>query len=166
MLLSGRRLKSRLIALGLCLIAGAFGFLVLPGRVISVADGDTLSIIDSGGSTSKIRLYGIDCPELKQAGGEAAAAFTRALAFFSNVEARRMDKDRHGRSVAIITLPDGRVLNEELLRSGHAWLYERYCKSPRCRYWKSLEAQARTEKRGLWRDKSPVPPWQWRRGKR
>jgi endonuclease YncB( thermonuclease family) len=65
--------------------------------------------------------------------------------------------------VAVVTLDDGRVLNEELLKNGHAWLYTAYCKTARCADWQKLEAGARLQKAGLWRDKKPVAPWQWRR---
>lgn len=160
----GRGTQAKLIALAVSLIIGAFGFLVLPGKVISVADGDTLTIMDSGGTVQKIRLYGIDCPELRQAGGMAAADFARSLAFFSKVKVQWIDKDKYGRSVGVVTLEDGRVLNEELLKNGHAWLYEAYCRTPRCLRWKALEAQARAGRRGLWKDKNPVPPWKWRKG--
>ena len=161
--LPGKRMRAKAIALVVSLIIGASGFLFLPGKVISVADGDTLTIMDSGGTVRKIRLYGIDCPETRQAGGRAAADFTHSLAFFSKVKVQQIDKDQYGRSVAVVALEDGRVLNEELLKNGHAWLYEAYCKTPRCLRWKVLEAQARTGKRGLWKDKKPVPPWKWRK---
>jgi endonuclease YncB( thermonuclease family) len=155
--------RSRLIAGTILLLLGAFGGLALPGRVVSVADGDTLTLVGSGGEIRKIRLYGIDSPESRQAGGSEATAFTRSLALFAKVSWEEMDRDVYGRSVAIVTLEDGRILNEELLRQGHAWVYAGYCKTARCLYWKTLENTARSKKAGLWREKKPVPPWLWRR---
>jgi endonuclease YncB( thermonuclease family) len=68
--------------------------------------------------------------------------------------------------VGIVRLENGTILNEELLRKGHAWLYAAYCKTPRCVRWKSLELAARKARLGLWKAKKPIPPWKWRmRGK-
>ncbi len=158
-----KRTQKKLIAFILFLVFGTAGGLFLPGKVISVADGDTLTFMGSGGEVQKIRLYGVDSPEMRQDGGEAAAQFTKSLALFSKVKVQAMDKDQYGRSVAIVTLDDGRVLNEELLKNGHAWVYTSYCKTARCAYWQALEAKARIERVGLWSDKKPLPPWQWRR---
>lgn len=144
-------------------LASLFGGFSLPGRVVSVADGDTLIVVTTGGEVRKIRLYGIDCPESLQAWGKEAAVFSRSLVLFAEVSLEEMDTDQYGRSVAIVTLADGRVLNEELLQQGYAWVYSGYCKAARCRYWQSLENAARNKKIGLWRDKKPVPPWRWRR---
>ena len=157
------RAQKKLIALILFLIFGAVGGVFLPGKVISVADGDTLTFLGSGGEVRKIRLYGVDSPELHQPGGKEAAEFTKSLVLLSKVNIQTMDTDQYGRSVAVVTLDDGRVLNEELLKNGHAWVYTSYCKTARCAYWQTLEAKARSERAGLWSGKKPVPPWQWRR---
>jgi endonuclease YncB( thermonuclease family) len=157
------RWRNKLIACLIFLLLGVSGGAVLPGRVISVADGDTLTALGEGGERLKIRLYGIDSPELQQAGGKEARAFTSSLAQFSKISLQVQETDQYGRTVAIVTLPDGRVLNEELLTQGQAWLYPAYCNIPRCIHWQSLEAKARREKKGLWGGKKPVPPWQWRR---
>ncbi len=71
-----------------------------------------------------------------------------------------MDVDRFGRTVGEVTLPDGRVLNHELVRAGLAWWYRRY--APEDDTLKQLEAEARQAKRGLWADPNPVSPWEWR----
>lgn len=158
-----KKTRNRLIAFIILLLLGGAGGMFLPGRVISVADGDTITFLTSSGERRKIRLYGVDCPELQQAGGKAATEFTSSLVLFSNVKVQTMDTDRYNRTVAIVTLEDGRVLNEELVKNGHAWVYSAYCKTARCAYWLGLEAKARAQRLGLWRDKKPVPPWQWRR---
>lgn len=138
------------------------GGCLMSGKVISVADGDSLSVLEAGGGSKKIRLYGIDCPELQQAGGREAAAFTEETALFAKVSLTLMHSDRYGRAVAIVTLPDGRVLNEELIRNGHAWVEQRHCRAPQCASWKRLEKKARANRIGLWQAPSPVPPWKWR----
>ena len=155
--------RNKLIAFIILLLFGGAGGVFLPGRVISVADGDTITFLTSSGERQKIRLYGVDCPESQQAGGKAATEFTSSLVLFANVKVQTMDTDRYNRAVAIVTLDDGRVLNEELVKNGHAWVYSAYCKTARCAYWQTLEAKARAGRIGFWRDKKPVPPWQWRR---
>lgn len=152
----------------LCLGSAAWGW---EGTVVAVSDGDSLALrtVHSGKRVS-VRLYGIDCPELggrtrlAQPYGRKAAAFTRGLALGMRVSVTERGKDSYGRTLAgVVTLPDGRVLQEELLRAGLAWVYTRYCTD--CTRWKELERDARAQKRGLWRDDRPVPPWRWRQGR-
>jgi endonuclease YncB( thermonuclease family) len=66
--------------------------------------------------------------------------------------------------VGNVSLPGGRSLNQELVGVGLAWWYRQY--APGDRTLASLEAQARSEKRGLWSEKEPVPPWEWRKQKK
>ncbi len=73
------------------------------------------------------------------------------------------DVDRYGRTVGEVILPDGRNLNQELVRAGLAWWYVRF--APRDRVLASLQAEASEAKRGLWTDKNPVRPWEWRRAR-
>ena len=61
---------------------------------------------------------------------------------------------------------DGECLNEELVRAGYAWVYERYCHIRDCNVWQKLERRAIRAEKGLWSQSDPVPPWDWRRGER
>ena len=154
----------------LCVLAVSL-FLVggdqwLSGRVVSVPDGDTLEIYTGAGGRKRIRPYGVDCPELDQPGGARAAASAKALALFQKAGLTVMDHDRYDRGVAIVTLREGKVLNEELLRQGHASVYGYYCRTPRCTAWKKLEAEAKQAGLGLWAGPGPVPPWKWRQRNR
>ena len=63
-------------------------------------------------------------------------------------------------------LEDGQIVNEKIIRAGFAWVYHTYCKKPVCLDWKREEDEARAAKQGLWTDKNPVPPWEWRAQKR
>lgn len=74
-----------------------------------------------------------------------------------------MDTDKYGRTVADVILPDGRVLNRELVSAGLAWWYRRYSQDKSLR---QLEEQARSAKRGLWADPNPIPPWCYRKLKK
>ncbi len=162
----GKRRIRKLIILILTVFFGVGGGLFLRGKVVYVSDGDTLTIVTQGGSFERIRLYGVDCPESQQSGGKAAADFASGLALFQEATYEKIDTDRYGRAVAIVTLPDGHVLNQELVRSGHAWVYRDYCKNLICASWAVLEAEARREQRGLWQEKKPTAPWKWRAARR
>ncbi len=70
------------------------------------------------------------------------------------------DQDRYGRTITDVILPDGRVLNQELVKAGMCWWYRKYSDDQTLG---ELEAEARQQKHGLWADPSPVPPWEWRR---
>ena len=83
------------------------------------------------------------------------------------VEVDVLDTDRYGREVALVYIEgDGECLNEELVRAGYAWVYERYCHIQDCDHWQTLERRARRTDRGLWVQDDPIPPWEWRRGNR
>ncbi len=132
------------------------------GRVVGVADGDTITVLYNG-KAERIRLHGIDCPEKRQAFGNRAKQFTSTLVFGNTVTVQVVDRDRYGRTVGVVLLPDGRSLNRELVRAGFAWWYWRY--TPDGETLAQLEREARGAKRGLWGDPHAVPPWEWR-GKR
>src|SRR5690242_19455816 len=95
--------------------------------VIGITDGDTIRVLHDGVST-RIRLWGIDCPESKQAFGTRAKQLTGDLSFGRTVTVRVHDIDRYHRQVAEIILPDGRNLNRELVKAGMAWWYRQYAK--------------------------------------
>ena len=132
------------------------------GQVVSVSDGDTIQVMHNG-KAEKIRLAGIDCPEKDQPFGQAAKRFTLDLSAHNIVTVKIETTDRYGRTVAEVILPDGKRLNRELVREGYAWWYRRYSKDKALA---DLESHARESRKGLWADKNPVPPWEWRRGKR
>jgi endonuclease YncB( thermonuclease family) len=144
------------------LIGGLFFAQQDKDRVVRVHDGDTITVLRKG-SFEKIRLYGIDSPESDQPGGSEARNFASNLAFMEEVQVTTLDLDQYGRAVALVQLPDGRLLNEELLRNGQAWVYRAYCKELWCPGWIGLERKAKQQKAGLWAQKKPVPPWEWRK---
>lgn len=157
-----RKGRGKLAGLLAALILAVVGYWGLQGRVISVADGDTMTVMTQKGAREKVRLYGIDCPESGQSFGDDAAAFTSSLVLWSEVELLEQNRDQYGRSVCVVMLADGRSLNETLLSEGLAMVYDQYCKTPRCVEYRRLESEARGLKKGIWRAKSPLPPWEWR----
>lgn len=135
----------------------------LAGQVVGISDGDTITVLLPGKQPLKVRLYGIDCPEHNQAYGSRAKQFTSALAFKQYVALKVMDKDQYGRTVAIVILPDERILNHEIVRAGLAWWYRTY--APKDKELPALEASARANRIGLWADPQPIPPWEFRKQK-
>ena len=133
------------------------------GKVVGVSDGDTITVLRNR-TPIKVRLHGIDCPEIGQDFGSRAKAFTSELVFGQVVKVVPWDTDRYGRAVADVILADGRILNHEVVRAGLAWRYRKY--APDIGTLAELEAVARDAKRGLWSQPNPVPPWEWRRTKR
>ena len=128
------------------------------GPVVSVLDGDTLDVLHND-QAERIRLSGIDCPEKGQAFGKKAKQFTSALVYGKDVTIHVLSKDRHGRTVADVVLPDGTNVSRELLRAGLAWWYRQYSKDESLG---ALEQEAGQAKRGLWGDPNPIPPWEIR----
>ncbi len=135
---------------------------VLKGKVVGITDGDTISVLCDG-FVEKIRLTGIDCPEKGQAFGQRAKQFAAELAFGKMVTIQYTKVDRYGRILGDVVLPSGKILNQELIRAGYAWHYKQYSKD---RTLDLLEEQARTARRGLWQDRDPVPPWEFRKQKK
>ena len=135
---------------------------ILTGRVVRVADGDTLTVLDSDQRQHKIRLARIDAPEKKQPfGGDAREALAGRVNN-KDVRIEWKTRDRYHRIVGEVHL-DGRRINRELVADGWAWHYVRYSKSNELR---EAEQKARNERRGLWRDENPVPPWEFRKSAR
>jgi len=134
------------------------------GQVVAVTDGDTIKVLQDDRET-KVRLYGVDTPEKKQAFGQKARDLTASMVAGKVVDVEPVDLDRYGRTVGIVTVA-GRSLNEELLKSGFAWVYRQYCHRGECSAWIMEESQARAARIGLWADPAPLPPWEWRRTKK
>jgi endonuclease YncB( thermonuclease family) len=136
------------------------------GEVVGITDGDTIIVLNSKTLKDvKIRLYGIDTPEKGQAFGKRAKQFTSKMVFGKVVEVEVMDTDRYGRTVALVAV-NKQILNEELLKAGYAWVYYQYCHELICHAWADYQFAAKLDKRGLWRDPDPIPPWEFRRKKR
>ena len=129
------------------------------GKVVGVSDGDTITVLHNGRG-EKIRLHGIDCPEKRQAFGNRAKQATSTLAFGKTVSLKTYGTDKYGRTIADVVLPDGKNVNQELVREGMCWWYRKF--APGDTTLERSEAEARNAKRGLWVEPNPVPPWEWR----
>ncbi|WKU19782.1 thermonuclease family protein [Advenella alkanexedens] len=132
----------------------------LTGKVVNIADGDTLTILQQDKTQKRIRLGEIDAPESKQAFGQRSKESLIQLCGGQNAVVQVQDIDRYGRVVGRVSC-NGVDTTAEQVRRGMAWVYDGYAKD------KSLyevQSQAKKARKGLWADASPVPPWLWRKG--
>lgn len=134
------------------------------GSVVGVSDGDTITILNDNKEQFKIRLSGIDAPESGQAFGKASKERMSALVYGKIVEVTPVTTDKYDRTVARIHVSDLGV-EEEMIRSGMAWVYSKYCLEPICDQWMDIQTNARSMRVGLWADQDPIPPWEWRHNK-
>ena len=135
-----------------------------PAKVVSVADGDTITVLHLD-RQKEIRLYGIDCPEKGQDFGQQAKAITAALVAGRSVDIEKKDTDRYDRIVGLVKI-DGQSLSELIIQNGYAWVYPKYCKEEFCTDWVKSEGVARQQKKGMWSSSVVIPPWEWRTAKR
>jgi endonuclease YncB( thermonuclease family) len=93
------------------------------GQVSFVTDGDTLWVQpDAGGAARKLRMLGVDAPEICQSGGKAARDMLAQLALQRRVTVKVSYYDRYGRGLAALVI-DGQDLGAQMVRAGHAWSY-------------------------------------------
>ena len=165
------------LALLFALLAQPLGAATLAGRVIHVADGDTLTVLDDQHRSHKIRIAGIDAPERGQPFGRRSAEALIRLTTNRFVTVDGGKTDRYQRRVGIVRVaPPGCASCEPsvdvglaLIDAGLAWHYRAYEReqnaADRERY-RTAEDDARARQNGLWADVSPTPPWDWRRARR
>lgn len=136
----------------------------LAGRVVRVVDGDTVVLLDGDKVQHKIRLAGIDAPETGQEFGTKAKQHLLDLVGGDEVTVAWQKRDKYGRIVGKL-VHDGTDVNLAMVRSGFAWWYRKYSseQSPVDRaHYAAAEEKARTARVGLWADKAPFAPWEWR----
>lgn len=131
-------------------------------RVVAVQDGDTLTVLVDRRQL-KVRLKDIDAPELGQPFGRNARQSLSDLCFGKTAAVEIGGHDRYRRAIAQVTC-GGTDANAEQVRRGYAWIYTRF--APRNSPLYAVEHEARSARRGLWTDPSPVAPWEWRRNGR
>ena len=148
----------------------------LTGRVVGVADGDTITVLDADRQQHKIRLQGIDAPEKAQPFGQRSKESLSRLVFGKDVRVDWKKRDTYKRIVGKVwvqpascpTCPMTLDAGHAQITVGMAWWYRKYAKeqSPQDRgAYEFSEQEARARRVGLWSDADPVPPWEWRRGR-
>jgi endonuclease YncB( thermonuclease family) len=134
----------------------------LVGRVVAIADGDTLTVLVSR-EQIKVRLSDIDAPEHKQPFGTRSRQSLAELCHGKAATVSDRGKDRYGRTLGAVICA-GVDANAEQVRRGMAWVYEQYAPKGSPLY--AMQREAKAAQRGLWRDARPVPPWEWRRSRK
>jgi len=140
----------------------------MTGRVVRIADGDTITVLDATNTQHRIRLQGIDAPESRQAFGAQSKKSLSDMIFDKDVTAACDKTDQYGRQVCKI-LFDGKDINLAQVKAGMAWHYKEYEReqSPEDReLYARAEDEARNARRGLWADANPIEPSEFRRDER
>ena len=136
---------------------------VISGKVVKIADGDTFTLLVNNHDQVKVRLDGIDAPEKKQAFGNKAKQYLSSMIWGTPVTVKVLKKDRYGRSIGKVSTSKFKDVNLEMIKAGYAWHYKEYNDD---KTYASAEISARKNKRGLWRDKNPIKPQDFRKIKR
>lgn len=159
-----RGLLASVLALGISAVAAA----VLEGQVVAVTDGDTIKVLDAGKVQHVVRLSGIDAPEKKMPFGQRSKQNLSDLVYGRWVEVEGEKNDRYGRLVGKV-LVNGRDANLAQVQAGLAWHYKQYQReqpAPDRQVYAEAEIKAATSRQGLWVDRNPVAPWDWRKERR
>lgn len=135
--------------------------LTLMGRVVSVQEGDQITVAAPGEQPFQVRLFGIATPHSDQAYASDARIFTTKAVLGKDIRIVVEAYRRGETSLTGTVLVGDQNLNEALVRKGYAWWFRR--EAPSNIFLKQLEFEARTAKSGLWAGRSPVAPWLWER---
>lgn len=137
-------------------------------QVLKVSDGDTINVqkVENGkfvGEILRIRMYGMDAPEKTQDYGSESRQALEKLVTGKNLSVEVKNKDRYGRTVAII-YTDGKNVNEEMVKTGNAWWYQEYAKKDA--QFEEYQENAKQKKLGLFSRKGYTEPWNYRKEKK
>ncbi|EEF9755266.1 thermonuclease family protein [Salmonella enterica] len=133
----------------------------IKGNVVRVLDGDTIEVLQDR-TPVRIRLINIDAPEKKQPFGRWSTNQLKSLIAGQPVTVTYTQTDRYGRVLGRVVTTNGIEANRYMVQNGAAWVYDQYNTDPSL---PALQREAREQKRGLWADSQPVPPWEWRHKK-
>ena len=111
----------------------------------------------------RIRMYGMDAPEKTQDYGSESRQALEKLVTGKNLSVEVKNKDRYGRTVAII-YADGKNVNEEMVKTGNAWWYQEYAKKDA--QFEEYQENAKQKKLGLFSRKGYTEPWNYRKEKK
>lgn len=136
---------------------------VLSGKVVKVADGDTFTMLIKGNRQVRVRMYGIDAPEMT--GGQPFCRQSKdklaSLVAGKTVTVHVKSYDRYKRALGVVSAPGCKDVNLEMLKAGMAWHYKRYDRTPA---YVNAAREAKTRQKGLWGDKrQPINPETWRK---
>lgn len=130
--------------------------------VTKIIDGDSIKAKDKDGKEYEIQIEGTDAPESKQPYGKESTDALRVMLADHPIRVTWQKKDNFERLLAQVHVGDKHI-NSEMIREGHAWHFKRYNQSEQLA---ACEAEAKKEKRGLWRTENPQAPWDYRKENR
>lgn len=131
-----------------------------PIKIIKIYDGDTITALASQKEKIKIRLYGIDAPELKQPFGKASKRHLIDLISNKSLKINEKGKDKYGRTLAVLYNGD-QDINAQMVIDGYAWAYDKFSKD-----YVAFQKDAQLLKKGIWIDKNIVRPSDFRKLKK
>ena len=132
----------------------------LNGKIVKVIDGDTVDILTPEKQKIRVRLLDIDAPESRQAYGNASKKYLASLTAGKSVFIKENKKDIYQRTLGTIYLEQINI-NAKMVENGFAWAY-RYKGVVNNNNMLKLESKAKQNKKGLWKDKRPIAPWEFR----
>ena len=145
--------------LALIILSSYLFSLELIGKVVKVSDGDTVTILSADKTQHKIRLNDIDAPEKKQAFGNKSKDNLSKYIAGKTVTVEYQKKDKYKRVLGTIYY-NNTDINLQQVKDGYAWVYKKYSNNQT--YYKA-EKLARDKRIGLWADKNPLEPWEFRK---
>ena len=137
----------------------------LRGKVVKVSDGDTFTLLVAGNQQVKVRLHGIDAPEKRgsQPFSQKSKEKLSELIAGKTVSVEVNNYDRYGRALGIVSTDTHSDVNLEMIKCGMAWHYAHYDKTPA---YIQAQKNAKAKRLGLWGDKNPINPYEWRKQKK
>lgn len=132
------------------------------GRSVNVADGDTFTLLDDNNTQHRIRLDGIDAPERGQAFGNRSREYLANMIVGKRISVTYKEKDNYGRILGKVSTDTILDVNLRMIETGMAWHYSYFNSEKK---YADAEKDARMKKTGLWVDKNPINPYEFRKSK-
>ena len=136
---------------------------MLRGNVVKISDGDTFTLLLNGNEQVMVRIDGIDAPEKGQAFGNRAKEYLSSLIWGEIITVCVSKTDRYGRSIGKVSTPTIEDVGLEMIKAGYAWQYRDYNND---KSYSAAENNARKLLKGLWQDRNPIRPQDFRKRKR
>ena len=141
-------------------------------KVVKIIDGDTIDVLDGNNQKLRIRLLGIDAPELKQYFGYESSFYLNKIlngkfvTIFSSPDKNKPYTLGYYKRIIGKVVLNGKDINLEMIKKGMAWHFKKYKKNQPIgerHSYNIAENEAREKKIGLWFEENPLPPWKWRK---
>jgi endonuclease YncB( thermonuclease family) len=136
---------------------------IMKGKAVKIADGDTFTLLVNDHEQVRIRIDGIDAPEKGQAFGNRAKEYLSGMIWGEMLTVCVTKTDRYGRSIGKVSTPSIEDVGLEMIKAGYAWQYRDYNKE---QSYEEAEILARKNRNGLWLDKNPIRPQDFRKARK